>query len=58
MNALVLSAATEAAVGAKLGLGIEIVMEGTDPLVSLLFTKEDSIGPRFRKQTKKQEQRN
>lgn len=48
---LALSAAAEAALGAKLGLGIEIVMEGTDPLVSLLFTKEDSTGPCFRKQT-------
>lgn len=45
-----MSAAAEAALGTKPGLGIEMVMEGTDPLVSLLFTKEDSVGPRFRKQ--------
>lgn len=49
-----MSAVAEAALGAKLGLGIEMVMEGTDPLVSLLFTKEDSVGPRFRKKKHKQ----
>lgn len=35
----VLSAVVEARLGAKLGLGMEMVMEGTDPLASLLFSK-------------------
>ncbi len=50
---LVLSALAEARLGAKLGLGMEMVMEGTDPPASLLFRKEDSVRPRFRKQKQK-----
>lgn len=45
-----MSADAEAALGGKLGLGIEMVMEGTDPPGSLLFRKDDSVRPRFRKQ--------
>lgn len=45
--ALVLSALAEARLGTKLGLGIEMVMEGTDPPGSLLFRKEGSVRPRW-----------
>lgn len=54
---IVLSAVADATLGARLGLGIEMVMEGTDPPLSLLFRKDDSVRPRFRTHTHKKKKK-
>lgn len=42
LNGAVLSAAVNVILGAELILGTEMVMDGTEPLASVLFRKEDS----------------
>lgn len=43
-----MSVADSTTFGGKLGLGIEMVIEGRDPPASLLLRKEDSTWPRFK----------
>lgn len=42
----VLSGVAEAKLEEKLGLGTEMVMEGTGPAASLLLRKDESVKPR------------